>query len=121
MSSASSSGTYRFGNFFNLSSSIAFLCFWKLDITSNTSCEDTSKSQGESEGGKKGGKRGGRGDNVEHLCKVIAAAQASVQRGGKRRKHIHYRSCLTVCCSEKEIVMEEMEANDDEKKRRDDM
>lgn len=43
-------------DFFNLFSSIAFLCFWKLDITSNTSCEDTS--QGEPDERKKGGKRG---------------------------------------------------------------
>lgn len=58
---------------------------------------------------------------MEHLCKVIAAAQASEQRGGKQRKHIHYRSFLTVLCSEKEIVMEEMEANDNDKRRKDDM
>lgn len=65
-------------------------------MTSNTSWEDMRKSQGEPEGRENngGGERGERGregrrhrHNVEHLCKVIAAAQASVQRGGRQRKH----------------------------------
>lgn len=72
--------------------SVCIPLFWKLGITSNTSREDTRERVSHREGGEQGGsgetgKRRRHRHNVEHLCKVIAAAQPSVLRVGQERKH----------------------------------
>lgn len=82
---------------------------------SNPSQGDRRKGRGQPEGKKK--KDGRHPYNAEHLCKVIAATAASVQkRRQAERSEAEIRSCLDVLFSEKEMVTEVIEANDDEKR-----